>query len=97
MSLSKHYSATVERTINEHQIKDKFVRITIDPYVVLAAYNITNPAQQHAIKKLLRAGNSDKSLIQDIKESRDSLIRMIQILELEEEVASVKKKQIVKM
>lgn len=42
--------------------------IKIDPYRIFRLYKITDPAQQHAIKKLLRAGQSVKSLEQDIDE-----------------------------
>lgn len=42
--------------------------IKVDPYRIFEIYGITNPAQQHAIKKLLRAGKSIKSLSQDIDE-----------------------------
>lgn len=40
----------------------------LDPYRILLCYGISHPAQQHAIKKLLRAGRSIKPLIQDIDE-----------------------------
>lgn len=42
--------------------------IKIDPYRIFRLYKITDPAQQHAIKKLLRAGQSVKPLEQDIDE-----------------------------
>jgi hypothetical protein len=47
----------------------------IDPYRILKIYGITEPAQQHAIKKLLRAGRSVKPLIQDLDEVIESLQR----------------------
>ena len=53
----------------------------LDPYRILAVYGITHPAQQHAIKKMLRAGNSIKSLKDDIKEVRDSLDRWLEMIE----------------
>lgn len=62
----KHYSFT-------------YKGILIDPYVILGVYKITNPAQQHAIKKLLRAGQSHKSFEQDINEVIASLQRLLQI------------------
>ena len=43
--------------------------VKADPYRILLAYNITHPAQQHALKKLLRAGRSHKPLAQDIDAS----------------------------
>ena len=42
--------------------------IKLDPYRILLVYGITDPALQHAIKKLLRAGRSVKTLEQDIDE-----------------------------
>ena len=47
----------------------------IDVYRVLKIFNITEPAQQHAIKKLLRAGESVKDLDTDIHESIECLER----------------------
>lgn len=55
MSLDKHY-------------RFSWCGLRIDPYRIFLIYNITHPAQQHAIKKLLRAGESVKSLEQDIDE-----------------------------
>lgn len=54
--------------------------IKIDPYRILLTYNITRPAQQHAIKKLLRAGQSEKEYIKDIKEVIVALNREIEML-----------------
>ena len=55
MTSSKHY--------------DKIYNgIKLDPYRILLVYNIIHPAQQHAIKKLLRAGTAHKELLQDINE-----------------------------
>jgi hypothetical protein len=45
-----------------------FKGIKVDVYRILEIFQITNPAQQHAIKKLLRAGKSIKPLSQDIDE-----------------------------
>lgn len=42
--------------------------VKLDPYRIFTVYQITHPAQQHAIKKLLRAGQSVKPLEQDIDE-----------------------------
>lgn len=49
--------------------------IRIDPYRVMHQYGMTHPAQQHAFKKLLRAGTGHKSLEQDIQEVIDTLVR----------------------
>ena len=53
----------------------EFLGVKIDIYRILDLYGIVHPAQQHAIKKLLRAGNGAKSLEQDIEETIESLQR----------------------
>ena len=55
--------------------------IKLDPYRILSVYGVTCPAIQHAIKKLLRAGNSVKDLEQDIKEVIDTLKRKLEMIE----------------
>ena len=52
-----------------------------DPYAILLAYQITHPAQQHAIKKLLRAGKSHKPLGQEIDEVIATLNRWKEMME----------------
>jgi len=48
----------------------------IDIYEVLRAYDVTCPAQQHALKKLLCPGKRGKgSVLQDLNEAQDALIR----------------------
>ena len=54
--------------------------VKIDPYRLFLIYQITNPAQQHAIKKLLRAGTSVKPLVQDIDETIATLNRWKEII-----------------
>ncbi len=61
--------------------KYSYKGIKLDPYRILDIYKITCPAQQHAIKKLLRAGNSVKELKQDIAEVIDTLKRKLEMLE----------------
>ena len=55
--------------------------IRLDPYRIMTVYNITHPAHQHALKKLLRAGKSVKDLRTDLLETRDSIDRYIQMLD----------------
>lgn len=51
-----------------------------DVYAVLIAFNVTCPARQHAIKKLLCSGIRGKgSCLQDLSEARDAIDRAIQI------------------
>ena len=58
----------------------------VDVYDVLMAFNVTNPATQHAIKKLLMPGNrGHKDKLTDLKEAYQSIARAI---ELENEDAS---------
>lgn len=59
--------------------------IKLDPYRILKIYGISDPAQQHAIKKLLRAGESVKPLKEDIKEVILSLTRWLEMLEEDSE------------
>ena len=65
---------------------NKYQRIvpstTIDVYDVLTAWNVTNPAIQHAIKKLLQPGQrGHKTKSEDLQEALVSLQRAIQIEE----------------
>jgi hypothetical protein len=55
--------------------------VKIDPYRIFELYNITNAAQQHAIKKLLRAGKSVKTLDQDIAEVQITLSRWQEMIQ----------------
>lgn len=54
----------------------------IDVYAVLDAFNVTCPARQHAIKKLLCAGIRGKGdSLQDLREAADAVTRSIQMEE----------------
>ena len=54
----------------------------IDVYDVLHAYSVTNPATQHAVKKLLQPGNRGyKDTLTDLREALASIQRAIQIEE----------------
>ena len=58
----------------------------VDVYDVLMAFNVTNPATQHAIKKPPLPGNrGHKDKLTDLKEAYQSIARAI---ELESEDAS---------
>jgi len=53
----------------------------VDVYSVLLAFNVTCPARQHAIKKLLCAGLRGKgSERQDMEEARDAISRGIELI-----------------
>lgn len=55
---------------------------TVDVYRVLSLFKVNDSCIQHAIKKLLCAGDrGDKSMIKDITEARDSLNRHLEMLD----------------
>jgi hypothetical protein len=61
---------------------------TIDVYRVCKAFEVTDPAVEHAIKKcLLAGGRGTKSFRQDIIEAMDSLSRCLEMLTEEEAVS----------
>jgi hypothetical protein len=63
---------------NKYQVICK--EITIDVYDVLKAFNVQNPAIQHAIKKLLKGGERGvKSKVQDYTEAIESITRAIEL------------------
>ena len=52
----------------------------VDVYAVLEAFNVTCPARQHAIKKLLCSGIRGKGdENQDLVEAQDAVLRAIQM------------------
>ena len=56
--------------------------IVIDIYDILAAYNVTDQAVGHAIKKLLMPGQrGHKTALQDLMEAKASIERAITIME----------------
>jgi hypothetical protein len=63
---------------NKYQVNCK--EITIDVYDVLNAFDVQNPAIQHAIKKLLKGGERGvKSKVQDYTEAIESINRAIEL------------------
>ena len=56
--------------------------IIADVYSILKAFDVKNPATQHAIKKLLASGQRGyKDIIQDLEEAKDSILRAIELEE----------------
>lgn len=56
-------------------------QISVDVYDVLLAFNVTCPAIQHALKKLLCPGQrGTKDAMQDLQEARFSIDRAMQLL-----------------
>lgn len=63
-----------------NKYKRKVPTLEIDVYDILKAFNVTNPATQHAIKKLLCAGDRGyKDKVQDLKEALASISRAIEL------------------
>lgn len=77
------FGKSAERDSGKHY-RYSYRQIKLDPYRIIAVYGITHPAHQHALKKLLRAGKSIKSLRQDIKEVQDALARWLEMLDEDE-------------
>lgn len=62
--------------------------VKLDPYRIFKVYGITEPAQQHAIKKLLRAGKkAGNPVIREIDEAILSLQRWREMV-IEDQEAS---------
>lgn len=54
--------------------------VFVDTYDVLMAFEVTNPAMQHALKKMLAPGQRGvKDTIQDMKEAIQSIERAIEL------------------
>ena len=69
---------TGDKPTNKYKVLCKGVEV--DVYDILLAYAVTNPADQHAIKKMLMAGKRGvKDEIQDRKEAIQSLKRAIEL------------------
>lgn len=62
---------------HSHYFKNVAHLTTIDVYRVLELFNVTDPAIQHAVKKLLVAGGrgAGKDIKQDIQEAIDTMLR----------------------
>lgn len=69
---------TQETKTHGHYVRDVSHLDCIDVYRVLALYEVTCPATQHAIKKLLCAGKrGTKTREQDLEEARKAIVRAI--------------------
>lgn len=70
-----------ETRSHSHYFKDVSMFKEIDVYIVLKLFNVTDPAIQHAAKKLLVAGGrgAGKDMSKDIQEAIDSLKRYQEI------------------
>ncbi len=76
--LEKSEEVVKKRRANKYQRECKGV--LIDVYDVLKAFNVTNPATAHAIKKLLASGQRGyKDVIQDLEEANASISRAVEL------------------
>ena len=65
---------------HNHYFKDVSNLKHIDVYRVLILFGVTDPCIQHAIKKLLCAGNRGaKDKTQDVQEAISSLLRYLEM------------------
>lgn len=79
-SLERNNISSKDYSIHECVNVNGKASVIIDIYDVLTAYEVTNPATAHAIKKLLMPGQRGaKSKIQDIDEAIASLFRAIEL------------------
>lgn len=68
--------------MSDHYKKDVSNLQMIDVYRVLQLFGITDPCEQHAVKKILCAGQRGaKSHEQDIREAIDSLNRRLEMID----------------
>jgi hypothetical protein len=75
--------ATIINLAPENQLSKYHVPckgVTIDVYDVLKAFDVVNPATQHAIKKLLKGGERGfKDVNKDYQEAIESIERAIEL------------------
>jgi hypothetical protein len=75
--------ATITKPAPKNQLSKYHVDckgVTIDVYDVLKAFNVVNPATQHAIKKLLKGGERGfKDVNKDYQEAIESIERAIEL------------------
>jgi hypothetical protein len=72
-----HYT---EHQSHDHYFKDVQTLKSVDVYRVLVLFGVTNPCIQHAVKKLLCAGQRGaKGQKQDVQEAIASLLRYLEM------------------
>lgn len=70
----------VGKKINANKYQRECRGVYLDVYDILKAFEVINPAVQHAIKKLLASGKRGyKDTKQDLEEARDSITRAIEL------------------
>jgi hypothetical protein len=79
------YTREITQTLAD---EDQGFTISVDVYDVLRAFNVTDPAIQHAVKKLLCTGiRGHKDSRQDLEEAIQSIERALDIVKVEEKLA----------
>jgi hypothetical protein len=79
------YTRTITQTISG---EDRGCSLTVDVYDVLRAFAVTDPAIQHAVKKLLCTGiRGHKDSRQDLEEAVQSIHRALDVIRAEEAIA----------
>lgn len=73
---------------NNHYYKDVTKYKQLDVYRVLKLFNVTDQNIGHAVKKLLAPGcrSGGKSFEQDIIDARDSLNRLLEMIEEDKQI-----------
>jgi hypothetical protein len=80
------YARQITQTLAD---EDQGFTIDVDVYDVLRAFNVTDPAIQHAIKKLLCTGiRGHKDSRQDLEEAIQSIERALDVVKVEEKLAT---------
>lgn len=70
----------IEKIENTNKYSRTIHEVEVDVYDVLVAWNVTCPATQHAIKKLLMPGQrGSKDKLQDLEEAGQAIERAIEL------------------
>jgi hypothetical protein len=81
------YTRKITQTLAD---EDQGFTISVDVYDVLRAFNVTDPAIQHAVKKLLCTGiRGHKNSKQDLQEAIQSIERALDVIKTDEKLAEV--------
>ena len=80
MSINRHEGKKYLREIRDARPLDEKRSVMVDVYEVLVAFDVTCPARQHAIKKLLCAGQRSKgNVASDLAGAMAAVSRAIEI------------------
>jgi hypothetical protein len=74
------YLDNIEKIEDTNKYARTIHEVEVDVYDVLVAWNVTCPATQHAIKKLLMPGQrGSKDKLQDLQEAEQAIERAIEL------------------